>query len=236
MGSGIFCNCVNCPTRSKSVMNDIPDELLQDLESIKVTNIYKKGQTIFYEGNKPYGVYCLKSGNVKLYKTNTEGKTFITNVTGGGSLLGYRYFFTNELYSASSEAIEDTVVCFIDKERFFDLLKKYPPFSLKLLKMMGEEIRSSEKSVASMAYSSTNERIAAMLLQLKEAYGVKHDDDTYKIDVQLSRNDLASLAGTTTETIVRALSWLKEKELVKTVNKYIHITDLKSLEQMVPEF
>lgn len=234
---GLLCGtCVGCPTRARSVMNDIPDELLRELEAVKVTNIYKKGQTIFYEGNKPYGVYCLKSGNVKLYKTNTEGKAFITNVTGGGALLGYRYFFTEEMYSASSEAIEDTVVCFIDKERFLELLKKYPPFAMKLLTLMGEEIRSSEKSVASMAYNSTNERIAAMILQLKETYGVKFDDETIKINIQLSRNDLAGLAGTTTETIVRTLSWLKEKDLVKTVNKFLHITDLKGLEQLVPEY
>ncbi len=229
-------NCVGCPTRSRSVMSDIPDEILNELNGFKVTNVYKKGQTIFYEGNKPYGVYCLKNGKVKLYKTNADGKDLIVKLTNGGALVGYRYFFTDEMYATSAEVIEDTTVCFIDKEKFLDLLKKYPPFSMKLLAMMGDEIKSSEENAAKMAYNSTNERIVAMLLYLKDTYGIKTDENSYKIDAQLSRNDLAALVGTTTETIVRGLAWLKEKELVKTENKYLHLNDVESLQMLLPAF
>lgn len=233
---GILCNCVGCPTRSKSVMSDIPDEILNELNNMKVTNVYKKGQTIFYEGNKPYGVYCVKSGKVKLYKTTAEGKEFIVKLTSGGALLGYRYFFTDEMYGASAEVIEDTTVCFIDKEKFLDLLKKHPPFSMKLLAMMGDEIKTAEESAASMAYDSSNERIVAMLLHLKDAFGIETEANSYKIDASLSRSDLAALTGTTTETIVRALSWLKEKNLVRTEKRNLHINDLKGLKMLLPQY
>ena len=125
-----ICNCVSCPSRSKSIMSDIPEDVLNELASLKVTNVYKKGQTIFYEGNKPYGVYCLKDGNVKLYKTTAEGKNLIVRIAGGGDLIGYRYFFTNELYSSTAEVLEDATVCFLDKELFFCLLNKHPLLSL----------------------------------------------------------------------------------------------------------
>lgn len=237
----VLCNCASCPSRSKSIMADIPEDILNELTSLKVTNVYKKGQTIFYEGNRPYGVYCLKNGKVKLYKTNADGKDLIVNLASTGALLGYRYFFTNEMYSATAEVLEDATVCFLDKEKFLELLKKYPPLSLKLLNIMGQEMRKSEINVTSMAYNSTNERIVAMILHLKETYGVKYDDNnhefpSWKIDISLSRNDLASLAGTTTETMVRTISWLKEKNMVKTINKFLHITDLNALEKMVPEY
>jgi CRP-like cAMP-binding protein len=233
----VLCgNCVGCSTRPRSVMSDIPDEILNELNGLKVTNVYKKGQTIFYEGNKPYGVYCLKGGKVKLYKTTAEGKTYIVRLTDSGSLLGYRYFFTDELYGSSAETIEDTTVCFIDKEKFLDLLKKYPPFSMKLLAMMGNEIKDAEQTAASLAYSSINERIVAMILHLKDTFGIKTVDNSFKIDVLLSRNDLASLIGTTTETIVRAMAWLKEKQFVKTENKFLYITDLQGLQGLLPQF
>ena len=230
------CNCVSCPSRSKSIMSDIPEDVLNELASLKVTNVYKKGQTIFYEGNKPYGVYCLKNGNVKLYKTTAEGKNLIVRIAGGGDLIGYRYFFTNELYSSTAEVLEDATVCFLDKELFFGLLNKHPLLSLKLLEIMGQEVKNSEENSQSLAYNSTNERIVGMLIHLKETYGVKYDDNSYKIDILLSRNDLAGLTGTSTETLVRVMTWLKEKKVVKTENKFLRITDFKALESLVPEF
>ncbi len=236
----ILCNSSALQSHSKSIMDDISEDVFNSLASLKVKNVYKKGQTIFYEGNKPYGVYWLKSGKVKLYKTNNEGKTFIVNIAGEGDLLGYRYFFTQEMYSTTAEVIEDATVCFLDKDSFLDLLRIYPALTMELLDLMGHEIQNSENTAARMAYDSTHERIAGMILDLKETYGVKYDGNnndvpSWKIDVLLTRNDLASLAGTTTETIVRVMSLLKEKNIVKTENKFMCITDLKALERLIPE-
>ncbi len=189
-----------------------------------------------YEGNKPYGVYCMNKGKVKLSKHAPEGKSFIIRVAKAGDLLGYRSFFTNELYTATAEVIEDATICFLDKERFFDLLKKHPPFSLKLLAMMGQDIKCAEDTSRNLAYKSSQERMVEMLLTLKETYGIEQENGTYKLDILLSREDLASMLGTTTETAVRLLTWLKEKSIISMKQKYMFIDNLDELQSLVPQY
>ncbi len=235
MANGLF-SCMSCKSRSDSPLSDIPNDLLKDLDKTKVTNKYKKGQTIFYEGNKPYGVYCLSMGKVKLYKFAPDGKQFIVKIAKKSDLLGYRSFFTNEFYSSTAEVLEDATICFIDKDKFFDLIKNNPPFSLKLLSMMGNDIRCAEDNSRNMAYKSSQERIVESLLSLKDIYGILEDNGLYKLDIKLSRDDLASLIGSTTETTVRLMTWLKEKEIVYMKDKYIYINNLASLEKLVPDY
>lgn len=234
MATKLF-SCMSCNCKHKSALSGIPDDILEELDKTKVTNNYKKGQTIFYEGNRPYGVYCMNVGKVKLYKYARDGKNFIVKIAKSGDLLGYRAFFTNELYSSTAEVIEDATVCFIDKENFFDLIKKYPPFSLQLLAMMGSDIRCAEENSRNMAYNSSQERIVESLLSLKDVYGIEQTDGTYKLDIKISRDELASLIGATTETTVRLMTWLKEKEIIFMKDKYIYIMNLGRLQELVPE-
>jgi CRP-like cAMP-binding protein len=235
MNTALF-SCMTCKSREKSALSEMPIDVMEELNKTRVTNVYKKGQTIFYEGNKPYGVYCMTSGKVKLVKHAPDGKNFIVKLAKAGDLLGYRAFFTNELYSSTAEVLEDSVICFIDKEKFFELIKKYPPFSLKLLAMMGHDIKCAEENSRDMAYKSSQERIVEMILSLNDVYGQINDDETSKVDIQLSRDELASLIGTTTETTVRLLTWLKEKQLISMKSKYIFINDLNGLKNLVPDY
>lgn len=235
MNNGLF-TCITCKTKGSSALSEIPNEVLDELSKTRVTNIYKKGQTIFYEGNRPYGVYCMNSGKVKLVKHAPDGKNFIVKLAKAGDLLGYRAFFTNELYSSTAEVLEDSVICFIDKDKFFGLIKKHPAFSLKLLAMMGHDIKCAEENSRDMAYKSSQERMVEMILSLSDAYGETNEDGAIKVDIQLSRDELASLIGTTTETTVRLLTWLKEKSLISMKSKYIYINDLNGLKKLVPEY
>lgn len=232
----MFFSCISCPTRAKSVLAEIPKEMLEELNKAKIVNVYKKGQTIFYEGNKPYGVYCMNKGKVKLTKHAPEGKELLVKISKEGDLLGYRSFFTSELYTSTAEVLEDSTICFLDREIFFNLLKKQPEFSLKLLAMMGHDIKCAEEKSRDLAYKSSQERIIELLLTLHETYGIKQDNGTYKIDILLSRDDLASMIGTTTETVVRLITWLREKELITVKQKYTYIIDLDGLQKMIPEY
>lgn len=236
MANSLLFNCIDCPTRPTSLLSDIPEELLNELSYSKVTNIYKKGQIIYYEGNKPYGVYCINSGKVKLLKYADNGKNYITNIAQGGNILGYKAFFTDDKFSETAEVLEDAIICFLDRDKFFNLLKKDQSFSLKLLSLMANEVKCAEDNIRDMAYKSTQERIIEVLLTLKEAFGVKDKDGAFKIDINLSREELASLIGTTTETTVRLLSWLKSKNILETNKKIIYIKDDKALANMLPDY
>ncbi|GIW21305.1 MAG: hypothetical protein KatS3mg068_0312 [Candidatus Sericytochromatia bacterium] len=131
--------------------------------------------------------------------------------------------------------MEDSIICFLDREKFFNLLRKEPKFSLKLLSLMANEVKCAENHARDMAYKSTQERMIEVLLTLKEAFGIKQKDGKFKIDLNLSRDELASLIGTTTETTVRLLSWLKDKNIIETSRKTLYIKDDKALIEMLPE-
>ena len=236
MTSSMLFSCISCPSHQKSVLSDIPKDLLEEVSRTKIVNTYKKGQTIFYEGNRPYGVYCMTMGKVKISKYAPEGKEYIVKIAKGGDLIGYRAFFTNELYTSTAEVIEEATICFLDKEKFFDILKRNPEFSLKLLAMMGNDIKCAEENSRNLAYKSSQERVVELLLTLNQTYGIQEEDGTYKIDILLSRDDLASMLGSTTETAVRLLTWLKEKGLIEMKKKYTYIKDLPALEEMLPDF
>jgi len=122
-------NCISCTAHSKSVFSDIPQDLLDELGKTRIVNTYKTGQTLFYEGNRAYGVYCINKGKVKLYKSGEDGKNLIVKISQPGDLIGYRAFFTNENYFLTSEVIEDATICFLDRERFFSLIKNNPSLS-----------------------------------------------------------------------------------------------------------
>lgn len=235
MSNSLLFSCIDCPTRPSSPLSDIPEELLKELSRARVTNIYKKGQIVYYEGNKPYGVYCINSGKIKLQKYTDSGKNYISNIAKGGNILGYKAFFTDDKFSETAEVLEDSMICFLDREKFFSLLKKEPEFSLKLLNLMANEVKCAENHARDMAYKSTQERIVEVLLTLKEAFGIEQEDGSFKIDVNLSRDELASLIGTTTETTVRLLSWLKEKEILDTNKKTIYIKNDRALVDMLPD-
>jgi CRP-like cAMP-binding protein len=236
MTNSLLFGCIDCPTRPSGPLSEIPEELLKDLSKARVTNIYKKGQIIYYEGNKPYGVYCINSGKIKLQKYAENGKSYISSISKPGDMLGYKAFFTDDKFSETAEALEDSMICFLDREKFFSLIKKEPKFSLKLLSIMANEVKCAENHARDMAYKSTQERIVEVLLTLKEAFGVEQKDGSFKIDINLSRDELASLIGTTTETTVRLLSWLKEKNILETNKKTIYIKNNKALVEMLPSF
>ncbi len=235
MTKSLLFSCFDCSSRSAGPLHDIPADLLTEFGQSRVTNIYKKGQTIFYEGNHPYGVYCINEGKVKLFKSTAEGKEYIVSILKTGDILGYKAFFNDNSYIATAQVLEDAVICFIDKAKFFNLLKKYPSFSIKLLEIMSKEINCSNHNSISLAYNSSNERIIELLLTLKESFGVQEDDGSIKINLLLSREDMANMIGTTIETTVRLITWLKEKEIIKIKNKYFFIKDINKLLEMLPE-
>lgn len=236
MSLSLKSSCVDCPSRKYGPLADLPEALLMELSSIGISQVYKKGQVVFFEGSMPHGVYHIKSGKVKLTKFAPEGKGYISRISKHGDLLGYRSFLTNELYSATAEVLEDATICFIYKDRFFEIMQKYPQLSFKLIELLGKELKCSENNSRDIAYKSTQERIVELLLTLKEGFGIEQEDNSYKLEINLTREDLASMIGTTLETTVRLTSWLKEKGLLDTKQRRMYITDVEGLKKLVPQY
>jgi len=168
MNNCIDFNCISCPARTRSAFSEIPDNFLVELGKTKVSNLYKKGQTIYYDGNKPYGVFCIRNGDIKISKSTSDGNKLVVKFSNSGSLLGYSSLLIDKNYSSTAEVIEDTHACFIDKQNFFDLLKKHSSFSLKLLTLIEQGMNYVEENSLNLALKSSQEIVINEVLKIQK--------------------------------------------------------------------
>ena len=221
-------NCTTCSTRLMGLFCALDREALSELSHHKVVNTYKKGQVIFYEGNNAVGLFCIYSGKVKLYKTGMDGRQQIVRIAGPGDLLGYRAVFASEPYHATAEAMEDATICCIDREAFFPVLNKNPELALNIIKKLAKELRAAEDLATSIAQKSVRERMAELLLILKESYG-KPLKNGVMIDLWLTREEMAEMIGVTQETAIRLVSDFRKEGLIEVKDREITLLDLSSL-------
>lgn len=189
--------------------------------------VYKKGQLIFSEGSHALGIFCINNGKVKLARSGQDGKEQIVRLAKEGDVLGYRALLSNERYAAAAVALDDTVVCFVPRDTFYNALKESAGLSLEIIKTLASELGKAEQTITDLAQKPVRERLAEGLLFLKETYGFEEDDAT--LAVVLSREDIANLVGTATETAIRLLSELKHDKIVEFMGKKIRILDMPRL-------
>lgn len=219
--------CETCQSRIKSVFCHLDEDNLKDLSIHKTCSIIPKGQTIFWEGNKAHGMYCINIGVVKLSILGVDGKEQIVRMVKAGDILGYRALITGEEYTSSAVAMEDTTVCHIPRENFIKLLEENSELSMGVMKLLSKELDSAEKTISSLAQKQVRERVAETLLMLKEFYGT--EEDGFTIQVPVSRYDIASIVGTARETATRLLSELKHEKVIDFDAKKIKILNPKEL-------
>lgn len=220
--------CTLCEHLKDSLFNGLEPEDLNKINLHKTCIQYKKGQNIFYEGTRPTGLYCMNAGKVKVFKNNVQGKEYIVYLAKPGDFLGYRSLLSEEFYGATATVLEDAKICFIPKENFFEVLQKNPVFMRKVVKAVCHEMGIMEERMAELAHKSVRERLAANLIMLKETYGMEGEGSVL-IDLALSREDMASIVGTATETVIRLLSEFKADGLISFEGKKIRVVDAKKL-------
>lgn len=214
--------------RSDSILEGLPENDLEALKSKMVSHKFKKGKMIFSEGTYPAGIFYLKKGKVKKYKTDRDGREHIIYICNSGELLGYPALLSEESYSDSAAALEDSTLGFIPKDAFLKILEQSPVLSTMLLKNLSHEFGVLENSIINFAHKSVRERLALSLLILKEKFRDKNNPDA-TVEVTLSRKDLSNITGTVVETLVRLLHDFKDEGLIETEGKKIRILDAKRL-------
>lgn len=219
--------CQSCAQRFTSVFCKAKQEFIEEINEQKICNIYKKGQTLFNEGSYPFGVYCINEGKVKLSHLGDDGKEQIIRLLRGGDILGYRALLSGERYSASAIALEDTQVCFVPKELFISVLKSDTGLAFEMMKLLSDELHKAEVKLTHLAQKPIRERLAETLLFIKETYGFEADGVT--LSVRLSREEIANLVGTATESTIRLLSEFKKDGMVELDGKKIKILRQKEL-------
>ncbi|MEY3416605.1 MAG: hypothetical protein RL060_716 [Bacteroidota bacterium] len=221
-------SCEECHSRNNSLFKNLSGEHLCTISENKTCTKYKKGQVIFYEGTRPLGLFCVNEGKIKIYKDGSQGKEQIINFGKPGDFLGYRALLSEELYAASAMALEDAKICFVPKADFMKVFLEDHEFVKRLMKSVCHEMGILEGKIINLAQKSVRERLATTLLLLKETYSMEGDTSQI-IDIALSREDLANIVGTATETVIRLLAEFKLDQLIATEGKKIKILNPKGL-------
>ncbi len=216
--------CEACRSRGSSLFGTLCSHQLTTISDHKSCTVYKKGQVLFHEGTRPLGVFCINRGKVKIYKLGYDGKEQITNVAHDGGLLGYKALIAEETYAVSAETLEDCTICFLPKPTFLQTLQESPEFNQRIMKQVCHELGLMTESLTNQAQRTVRERLAITLLKLKDTYGMDAHDDG-PIEINLTRDDLANMVGTATETLIRLLHEFKDDGLVSTQGRKIRIED-----------
>ncbi len=193
---------------------------------MKICSSYKKGETIFRQGAYAAGVYCINAGKIKLSMMGDEGKEQIIRMAKPGDIIGYKALLSGEKYNATAIAIEDTNICFIPKEIFLVILQKDASLSFEMMKVLSNELKRAEEKITHLAQKQVRERMAETILFLKETYGLDKDDH---VNIQLSREEIANLVGTATETAIRLLSEFNKEHIIELSGKKIKILNQPKL-------
>ncbi|MDW7691079.1 response regulator [Flammeovirgaceae bacterium SG7u.111] len=194
-------------------------EDLQNLSKDRKTRIYKNKTNIYLEGDIANAVYFVNRGKVKTYKTNSDGKDYITGLYKEGDFIGYMAQLEGSTHNESAMVLEESEICIIPKEDFTSLIFNNKDVSNKFIKMLSNNLKEKEEQLLTLAYSSVRQRVAEALLMLKS----RLDEDNKEGTINITRENLAGIVGTAIESVIRTLSDFKEEKLIEIKGKKITI-------------
>ncbi len=222
--------CEQCIVREFSALKALTKDELVTMSSCKTATTIKKGESLFVEGDNVNGVFCIKEGVCKMTKLSANGKDQIVKLTQRGELLGQRSLISDEPANLSAIAIEDMEVCFIPKSDILDFFNNNNAFSMSLMKSVCADLKDADDMMVNLAQKNVKERLAQTLIYLEEKFGVTEDKS---LRLQLSREEIASIIGTATESCIRLLSEFKKAGLIELNGKKITILDKVKLKRIM---
>jgi CRP-like cAMP-binding protein/CheY-like chemotaxis protein len=199
---------------------------LKSLSEDRKISFFKKKQIIYSEGDEPLKYYFLKSGKVKAFQSNRDGKEYIIGLYNSGDFFGQNAIIENTEYQESAETLEDSEIIGIPKQDFLELITRNQSVANQFIKLLANNIQEKEKQLTQMAYNSLRKRTADALIMLSKKY---KSTDEVNFKMRISRDDLASVVGTATESLIRTLSDFKSDKLIEISGSEITIVDESKL-------
>jgi len=220
----------SCLERSASVFKDLTLKEKETIAQHHSLVILKKGDSLFKEDEKIKGLVYLVSGKLKIFKVGVGGREQILKMVRENECIGYQSLFGSSMWSFSSAAVEDSVVCVLEKQAIIRILKKNQELSLRLNRILCEELCTSYDRTVSLTQKHVRGRLVESLLMLSRIYGYEEDGKT--IGVALSREDIAHLSNMTTSNAIRTLSVMASEGKIKIKGRKITLVDSDSLEHI----
>ncbi len=205
----------------------LPSDQLEDLAMIVTDQVFRKGETIFSEGEDGNGFYVVISGRVKIFKLSPEGKEQILHFFGPGEPFGEVPVFAGQHFPANAEAMEESRIFFFPRKSFVDLIKRNPSLALNMLAVLSKRLRRFAALIDDLSLKEVPGRLAAYLLYLSDQKKGAKD-----LDLTITKAQLASLLGTIPETLSRILGKLSSQGLIETDGRRIRILDSEALQDL----
>ncbi|HNR19290.1 MAG TPA: response regulator [Bacteroidia bacterium] len=202
------------------------DDALKKFTEGKKTKFFRKKEHVYREGDIPRGLFYLNKGKLKVYKVHEYGKELIISLLNEGDFFGYTSLLEEHDYNESVQAIEDVEIVFIPKEDFVEQIFNNREISKKFVQLLTHNVTEKQNQLLNLAYSSVRKRVASALLLLQKRFKKTESQSPYSMS--FSREDLASIAGTATESLIRTLSDFKDEKLIEIKEgKIVLINDVK---------
>ncbi|MCF8379894.1 MAG: Crp/Fnr family transcriptional regulator [Bacteroidales bacterium] len=227
-------DCVsNCLSKSHFLFKHLNDDELNLVLSEKKEGVHKRGSVLYYEGNRINGIYCINTGIIKVFKTGNDGKEQILRFARMGEIIGYRSVLSSELACTTAEVINEATSCYIPGEIIIELIKNNGDFAFELMQLTCRELGEANSYITDIAQKTAKERLAEILIHLKDEFGV---DENNVLKISLTREELANIVGTATESIIRMLSEFKHDNLLEIKGREIKILNYSGLENISNSF
>ena len=226
-------NCQQCIIREFNSLKSLTKQELIRISTCKDEKIIKRGEVLFNEGEHINGVFCIQSGVCKVSKMSDNGRNQIIHLIKKGDILGERSLINNEVSNLNATAINDMEVCFIPKEEIIKDLQNNSNFSMDILKKMAASLKNADDVIVDMAQKTVKQRLAATLVFLDNKF---EKNENGSLNILLTREDIANIIGTATESAIRLLSDFKKKNFIDLKGKEVFILNTTELQKLASGF
>jgi CRP/FNR family transcriptional regulator len=230
------CSCGKCNhglcAKKVPIFSFLSDEELIKIIDKTGHKSYKKGEMLISQGEKSDTLFIINSGQVKLTKLTPEGKEQIVHIFSEGDFFGELSLFkSEETYNFDAYAICDVNICTLSKKEMNEIIMANPEISLKLLQVIAKRLTETENLAQNLATNDAEIRIAAMLIEFSEKYGIKTKEGI-EIKLPINREEMANYVGVTRETISRKLNSFEALGIIGfRGNKFLIVKEIEKLKQ-----
>ncbi|HNX54321.1 MAG TPA: Crp/Fnr family transcriptional regulator [Prolixibacteraceae bacterium] len=215
-----------CDLSGFQLFKKLTEQEMAQLNYDKTCSVYKKGTIIYREGSRLTGFYCVTRGILKIFKTGIDGKEQIIRFAKKGDIIAYRSLLSQELACTTAKVIEEAVLSHIPYQTLLYLIQNNWQFSHHMLQIVCKELREANDYITDIAQKTVRERLAEVLLLLKDDFEL---DNAKTLQISLTREELANMVGTATESVIRLLSEFKQDGLIDLQGRKIKFVNVPGL-------
>ncbi|MEG6586554.1 Crp/Fnr family transcriptional regulator [Dendrosporobacter sp. 1207_IL3150] len=219
--------------RNIPVFCSLPEEQLLQIHKNTNEKMYRKGTVIFIEGDPGKGFHYVKSGKVKIVRITDDGREHIIKIMGAGEIFAEVLLFNNRPYPATAISVDDSCIGLINNLDLEKLILSNNEMALQLIKALSQRLLYAQQKIKNLALNDVTARTAEVLLRLSSEHGQVKANGQVEVNLELSRQDLASLVGTTRETVTRTLSALKKDKVIDFAGQKVIIIDSAALNRII---